>query len=166
MQEGSRVCHPQLQGGASEAKIHRHWRGWQCGIALARKPQAARHTHQSLSAIEEESLDTLTAATKEVSSVTSITKSPPESKASADQNLSPNEDETINTVSADTKEVSSVPSLQKSGQKKKSPRYDLMDSSDSLGVHTNAIKSPEIAEAASTLIYQLQYGKDNNTNKS
>jgi hypothetical protein len=82
-------------------------------------------------------------------------KSPPESRASADQNLSANEDEMINTVAAATKEVSTVPSLRKSGQKTRAPRYDLMGSIDSQGVRTNAIKSPGIAVAASTLIYQL-----------
>ncbi len=121
--------------------------------SAAHKPRAARLTHRSLSAIEEELLNTLPADTEEVSSVPSIMKSPPESKASADQNLSPNEDETINTVPVDMKEASSVPSLRKSGQKTKAPRYDLMGSSDSQGVHTNAIKSPGIATAASTLIY-------------
>jgi hypothetical protein len=93
-------------------------------------------------------------------------KSPPESKTSADQNLSPNEDETINTVPADTKEVSTVPSLRMSGRKTKAPRYDLMGSSDSRGVRTNAIESPEIAAAASTLIYPLQYGKGDTANES
>jgi hypothetical protein len=134
--------------------------------SAAHKPRAARLMHQTLSAIEEESLNTLSAATKEVSSVPSIMKSPPESKASADQNLSPNEDETINTVSADTKEVSTVPSLRKSGRKTKAPTYDLMGSSDSQGVRTNAIKSPGITTAASTLIYRLQYGKDDTANES
>jgi hypothetical protein len=119
----------------------------------ARKPRAVRLTHRTLSAIKEESLNTLPAATKEVSSVPSIMKSPPESKASADQNLSPNEDEMINFVPADTKEVSTVPSLRKSGRKTKAPRYDLMGSSDSQGVCTDAIESPGIAAAASTLIY-------------
>jgi hypothetical protein len=41
-----------------------------------------------------------------------------------------------------------------------------MGSSDSQGVHTDAIESPGIAAAASTLIYRLQYGKDNTANKS
>ncbi len=134
--------------------------------SAARKPWAARLTHRTLSTIEEELLNTLPAATKEVSSVPSIMKSLPEPKASADQNLSPNEDETINTVPADTKEVSTVPSLRKSGWKTKAPRYDLMGSSDSQGVRTDAIESPGIAAAASTLIYRLQYGKDNTANKS
>jgi hypothetical protein len=58
--------------------------------SAARKPRAARLTHRSLSAIEEESLNTLPAATKEVSSVPSLMKSPPESRASADQNPSAN----------------------------------------------------------------------------
>jgi hypothetical protein len=134
--------------------------------SAACKPLAARLTHRPLSAIEEESLNTLPATTEEVSSVPSIMKSPPESKASADQNLSPNEDETINTVPADTKEESTVPSLRKSGRKTKAPIYDLMGSSDSQGVCTNAIESPGIAAAASTLIYQLQYGKDDTANES
>jgi hypothetical protein len=134
--------------------------------SAACKPRAARLMHRTLSAIEEELLNTLPAATKEVSSVPSIMKSHPESKTSADQNISPNEDETINTVPADMKEVSTVLSLRKSGRKTKAPRYDLMGSSDSQGVRTNAIKSPGIATAASTLIYRLQYGKDNTANKS
>jgi hypothetical protein len=105
--------------------------------SAACKPRAARLTHRTLSAIEEELLNTLPAATKEVSSVQSIMKSPPESKASEDQNLSPNEDETINTVPADAKEASSIPSLRKSGRKTKAPRYDLMGSSGSQGVRTD-----------------------------
>jgi hypothetical protein len=93
-------------------------------------------------------------------------KSPPESRASADQNLSANEGEMINTVAAATKEVSTVPSLRKSAPKSRAPGDDLMGSSDSQGVRTNAIKSPGIAAAALTLIYQLQYGKDETVNKS
>ncbi len=93
-------------------------------------------------------------------------KSPPESRASADQNLSANEDETINTIAAAPKVESTVQSLQKSGRKTSTPRNDLMCSSDSQGVRTNAIESPGIAAAASTLIYRLQYGKDNTVNKS
>jgi hypothetical protein len=93
-------------------------------------------------------------------------KSLPESRASADQNLSANEDETINTIAAATKEVSTVQFLRKSGRKTKSPRNDLMGASDSQGVRTDAIKSPGIAAAASTLIYQLQYGKDKTVNES
>ncbi len=131
----------------------------------ARKPRAARPTHQTLSAIEEESLNTLPAATKEVSSVPSLLKSPPESKASADQNLSPNENETINTVAANTTEVSSVPCFRKSARKINPPRYDLIGTGDRIDVRTDAIESPGIAAAASTLIYQLQHGKDN-ANKS
>ncbi len=110
-------------------------------------------------------LNHLPAATKEVSSVPSIMKSPPESRASAEQNLSANEDETINTIAAAAKEVSTVQSLQKSGRKTRSPRNDLMGASDSQGVRTNAIESPGIAAAASTLIYRLQYGKDTTVNK-
>jgi hypothetical protein len=121
--------------------------------SAARMPRAAKLTHQTLSAIEEELLNTLPAATEEVSSAPSIMKSPPESKASADQNLSPNEDEMINTVPADMKEVSTVPSLRKLSRKSKAPRYDLMGSSDSQGMRTNAIESPGIAAAASTSIY-------------
>jgi hypothetical protein len=41
-----------------------------------------------------------------------------------------------------------------------------MGSSDSQGVRTNAIESPGIAAAASTLIYRLQYGKDDTANES
>ncbi len=41
-----------------------------------------------------------------------------------------------------------------------------MGFSDSQGVHTDAIESPGIAAAASTLIYQLQYGKDETVNES
>jgi hypothetical protein len=41
-----------------------------------------------------------------------------------------------------------------------------MGSSDSQGVRTDAIESPGIAAAASTLIYQLQYGKDETVNES
>jgi hypothetical protein len=41
-----------------------------------------------------------------------------------------------------------------------------MGSSDSQGVCTDAIKSPGITTAASTLIYQLQYGKDETVNES
>ncbi len=134
--------------------------------SAACKPWATRLTHRALSAIEEELLNTLPAATQEVSSVPSIMKSLPESKASADQSLSLNEDEMINTVPTEMKEASSVPSLRKSGRKTKAPRSDLMGSSDSQGVRTNAIKSPGIAAAASTLIYQLQYGKDNTANES
>ncbi len=134
--------------------------------SAARKPRAARLTQQTLSAIEEELLNTLPAATKEVSSVPFIMKSPPESKASADQNLSINEDEMINTVPADMTEVSTVPYLRKSGWKTKAPTYDLTGSSDSQGVCTNAIESPGIAAAASTLIHQLQYGKNNTANES
>jgi hypothetical protein len=80
----------------------------------ARKPWAVGLMHQSLSAIEEELIITLSAATEEVSSAPSLMKSPPESRTSADQNLSANEEETINTVAAVTKEVSTVSSLQKS----------------------------------------------------
>ena len=134
--------------------------------SAARKPRAARLTHQTLSAIEEESLNTLPAATKEVSPIPSLMKSPPESRASADQNLSANEEETINTVAAATKEVSTVPSLWKSAPKSTAPGDDLMGSSDSRGVRTNAIESPEIAAAASTLIYPLQYGKGDTANES
>jgi hypothetical protein len=79
--------------------------------SAACKPRAARLMHQSLSAIEEELVNTLPAATKEVSSIQSLMKSPPESRASADQNLSANEEEMVNTVAAATKEVSTVPSL-------------------------------------------------------
>ncbi len=128
--------------------------------SAARKPWAAGLMHQSLSAIEEESINTLPAATKEVSSVPSLMKSPPESRASADQNLSANEEETINTVAAATKEVSTIPSLQKSAPRSRAPGNDLMGASDSQGVRIDAIKSPGMATAASTLIYHLQYGKD------
>jgi hypothetical protein len=121
--------------------------------SAARKPWAARLTHRSLSAIEEELINTLPTATKEVSSIPSLMKSPPESRASNDQNLSANEEETINTVAAATKEVSTVPSLWKSAPKSTAPGDDLMGSSDSRGVRTNAIKSPGIVAAASTLIY-------------
>ncbi len=134
--------------------------------SAACKPRAARLMHKSLSAIEEESVNTLPAATKEVSSIPSLMKSPPESRASTDRNLSANEEETINTVAAATIEVSTVPSLRKSAPKSRAPGDDLMGSSDSQGVSTNAIKSPQIAAAASTLIYRLQYGKDKTVNKS
>jgi hypothetical protein len=134
--------------------------------SAACKPRAARLTHQSLSAIEEKLVNTLPAATKEVSFIPSLMKSPPESRASADQNLSSNEEETINTVAAATKEVSTVPSLQKSAPKSRAPGNDLMGSSDSQGVRTNAIENSGIATAASTLIYWLQYGKDKTVNKS
>jgi hypothetical protein len=92
-------------------------------------------------------------------------KSPPESRASAGQNLSANEEETINTVAAATKEVSTVPSLQKSAPKSRAPGDDSMGSSDSQGVCTDAIKSPGITAVASTLIYRLQYGKDETVNE-
>jgi hypothetical protein len=134
--------------------------------SAARKPRAARLMHQSLSAIEEELVNTLPAATKEGSSIPSLLKSPPESRASADQNLSANEEETINTVAAATKEVSTVPSLWKSAPKSRAPGDELMGSSDSHGVRTNAIKSPGIAAAALTLIYRLQYGKGETVNES
>jgi hypothetical protein len=133
--------------------------------SAAHKPWATRLTHQSLSAIEEESLNTNPAATKEVSSVPSLMKSPPESRASADQILSANEEETINTVADATKEVSPVPSLRKSAPKLRAPGDDLMGSSDNQGVCTNAIKSPGFTAAASTLIYRLQYGKDETVNE-
>ncbi len=72
--------------------------------------------------------------------------------ASADQNLSANEEETINTVAAATKEVSTVLSLRKSAPKSRASGGDLMGASDSQGVRIDAIKSPGIAAAASTLI--------------
>jgi hypothetical protein len=136
--------------------------------SAARKPWAAELTHQSLSAIEEELINTLPAATKEVSSVPSLMKSAPESRASADQNLSAIEEERINTVAAATKEVSTVPSLRKSALKSRASGDDLMGASDSdsQGVHIHAIESPGIATAASTLIYRLQYGKDKTENES
>jgi hypothetical protein len=133
--------------------------------SAAHKPWAAGLMHQSLSAIEEESINTLPAATKEVSSVPSLMKSPPESRASADQNISEIEEETINTVAAATKEVSTVPSLRKSAPKSRASGDDLMDASNSQGVYIDAIKRPGIATTASTLIYRLQYGKDKTVNK-
>jgi hypothetical protein len=134
--------------------------------SAARKPWAARLMHRSLSAIEEELVNTLPAATKEVSSIPSLMKSSPVSRASTDQKSSANEEETINTVAAATKEVSTVPSLRKSAPKSRAPGDDLMGSSDSQGVRTNASESPGIAAAASTLIYRLQYGKDETVNES
>jgi hypothetical protein len=133
--------------------------------SAARKPRAAGLMHQSLSAIEEELINTLPAATKEVPSVPSLLKSPPESRASADQNLSANEEETINTVAAAIKEVSTVPSLWKSAPKSRASGDDLMGTSDSQGVRIDAIESPGMATAASTLIYRLQYGKDKIVNE-
>ncbi len=121
--------------------------------SAARKPWAAGLTHQSLSVIKEKLINTLPNATKKVSSVPSLMKSPPEPRASADQILSANEEEMINTVAAATKEVSSVPSLRKSAPKSRASGDDLMDASDSQGVRIDAIKSPGIAAAASILIY-------------
>ena len=72
----------------------------------------------------------------------------------------------INTVAAATKEVSTVPSLWKSAPKSRAPGDDLMGSSDSQGVRTDAIEIPGIAATASTLIYQLHYGKDETVNES
>jgi hypothetical protein len=71
-------------------------------------------------------IKTLPAATKEVSTVPSLQKSPPESRASAHQSLSAIVEEMINTLAAATKAVSTIPSLQKSTPESRASEDDMM----------------------------------------